>query len=108
MFGESPERIVGTLFKFNGMQLLTKDPHDIANINAVTDAIHVATGKCFTFTDLALMFCSVPISTASLLEQAFTFEGIPHTFTWLSWDTLTALLSHTVSADKIVAAPDFP
>ena len=53
MFGESPERIVGTLFKFNGMQLLTKDPHDIANINAVTDAIHVATGKCFTFTDLA-------------------------------------------------------
>ena len=40
MFGKSPKSIVGTLFKFNGMQLLTKDPHDIANINAVTDAIH--------------------------------------------------------------------
>ena len=85
MFGKSPERVVGTLFKFNGMQLLTKDSHDIANIKAVTDAIHLATGKCFTFTDLAHVFCSVPISTASLLELAFSFAGLQHTFTWLSW-----------------------
>lgn len=108
MFGKSPERVVGTLFKFNGRQLLIKDPYDIANIKAVTDAIHLATGKCFTFTDLAHMFCSVPISTASQLELAFPFAGLQHTFTWLSWGTLTALLSHTVSVDKIVAASNFP
>jgi len=68
---------------------------------------HLATGKCFTFTGLALMFCSVPISTASLLGLAFIFAG-KQNFTWLSWGTLTALLSYTLSADKIVAAANFP
>ena len=55
MFGKSPESIVGTLFKFNGMQLLTKDPHDIANINAVTDVIHFSSVQfsCSVMSDSA-------------------------------------------------------
>ena len=76
----------------------TLQPHELQHARPpcpLPTPIHLATGKCFTFTGLALMFCSVPISTASLLELAFIFAGIQN-FTWLSWGTLTALLSHSL------------
>ena len=51
----------------------------IGNNNEITDFIPLASIKYFAAIDLADIFCSVPILTASQRKFAFTYKGTQDT-----------------------------
>ena len=74
----------------------------------IIDSVQSATGKYFAVKDLATVFCSVSISTASQDCVPSPLKGHDAPFPGYPWDTSMALSLHTVFASKILTASTFP
>lgn len=67
------------------------------NIIEITNCIQSHTSKHFAVIDLANMFCSVTILTASHLQFAFKSKETQFTFTWLPMEYLNSTaISHNL------------
>lgn len=80
-------------------------PDPTSNIIKITNSTQSTTSKYFALIDLVKTFCSVPVSTASQLQIAFTSKGTQDTFSRLLMGHINSWLSHTIFAEKIDQCP---